>query len=156
PLDEWKARLSEANENVIILCLSLHGGADAQGPFLWIMPTGTPPLDEKEYQKSRLRLSDVLDELKKLPEKKGKLLILDATQVSADWPNGMLHNDFPRGLKRLDSTIKGIDNLAVICASDDDERSWLSEERKKSIFMHFVQEAMNGGTGSDHVSALNL
>src|SRR5581483_6198321 len=70
--------------------------------------------------------------------------ILDATQVSAYWPLGQVHNDFARQLKKLEPDIKKVPNLVVICASDTGQRSWGSPERGTSIFAHFVLEGLRG------------
>ena len=62
----------------------------------------------------------------------------------SSWPHGLLFNDFARALKELDSRIEEIPGLAVICASDDDQRSWLFEERGVSVFGHYFLQAMQG------------
>ena len=68
---------------------------------------------------------------------KQKLVIFDATQISASWAHGYLHNDFARDLKRLDAKIAEIPKLVVICSSGDDQRSWVIEELQAHHFRLF-------------------
>jgi hypothetical protein len=156
-IDEWKPWLAEVSEDSVVLFLSMPGGADEQGAFLWVGPPAAPPLEEKEFQKGKLRLRDVFSELGKVPAKTQILLILDATQAAADWSAGMLHNDFARALKGMEKEyILPVDNLVVICSSDDDQRSWVSEVQGKSGFALLLQEGMDPSSGKDHVNALSL
>ena len=80
----------------------------------------------------------------KLPREKKKLLILDATQVADDWTLGMLHNDFARELKKLREAIKGVENLWVLAASDEDQRSWIDVDARRSVFSRAVVEGLRG------------
>lgn len=134
---EWDKGLADFNERTVIVFLALHGGADSQGAFLL-------PQDTNFTEEQRLRVGQVLDRLAKIPDEKKKLLILDATQVPAHWSLGMLHNDFARGLRDLKERIEKIPNLVVMSASDIDQRSWPSEELRKTIFAHFVIEGLRG------------
>ena len=136
--DEWDRGLDDVKERTILVCLAMHGGADAEGPYLLRQ-------DSDYKEPSKLRLSAVLDVLRdKVPHEKKKVLILDATQVPADWSLGMLQNGFARGLHDLSKEIEAIPNLVVISASDADERSWGSEELRKTVFTHFVVEGLKG------------
>jgi hypothetical protein len=140
--DEWKSRLDPSARSTV-LYFSAHGGADPEGPYLWMIPAeARAPADGH-----KLRVSEILSRLAGLPKEQPKLVIFDATRVSASWPHGMLFNDFARALKELDSEIAKIDNLAVICASDDDQRSWVSEEWRMSAFGHFLLEGLKGAAG---------
>jgi hypothetical protein len=137
-------------EKTVVLFLSLHGASDSQGAYLLLD-------DPQEH--SRVPLEEVLDRLGRLPEKTSKVLILDATQVTADWALGMLHNDFVRKLKDLDKRIEEIPNLIVLSASDEGERSWVSEEWRQTIFGHYVLEGLKGAADADgnrRVTALEL
>src|SRR5262249_13357706 len=87
------------------------------------------------------------------------LLILDATQVASSWPLGVLQNDFARQVKELDE-VRANPNLVVLLASDEGQRSWVSEEWRQSIFAHFVIEGLKGAaaqaSGKSRVTALDL
>lgn len=134
---EWDKGLADFKERTVIVFLALHGGADSQGAFLL-------PQDTNFNEDQRLRMTQVLDRLAKIPEEKKKLLILDATQVPAHWSLGMLHNDFARGLRDLKERVEKIPNLVVLSASDVDQRSWPSEELRRTIFAHYVIEGLRG------------
>src|SRR5262249_49906038 len=113
--------------------------------------------DPRQPKQSRLRLTAVLDRLAQLPEKTRKLLILDATQVSAWWPLGMFHNDFARKLEELKGRIEEIPGLVVLSASGDDQRSWASEEWRQTTFGHHVLEGLRGAADeAGRVNALKL
>ncbi len=63
--------------------------------------------------------------------------------MSADWDLGMLHNDFVRSLKSLLRT-RNVPNLVVFVASDENQRSWVSEDYGRTIFAHYVIEGLRG------------
>jgi hypothetical protein len=157
-IDGWDQELNQAGgflgrkEKAAILYLALHGGADSQGAYLLVDAPG-------EGQKNRLRLKQVLDRVGRLPSDMHKVVILDATQVPANWSLGMLHNDFGRELEKLDPEITAIPNLIVISASDVDQRSWISEEWQQSIFGQFLLQGLQGAADDDNshrVSAWKL
>src|SRR5262249_26880606 len=131
--------------------MDLPGGADENGAYL---------LADNPNLKERLYLTKVLKHLKddKALGGKYKLLILDATQVESHEPLA-LHNDFVRRLNELDGAIAEDDHLAVICASDVNQRSWVSEELQKSIFAQAVLEGLRGAAGDPNnpsITALDL
>jgi hypothetical protein len=151
---DWDQEMHQGRfkEATVVLFLALHGGADLSGPFL--LPGDAEPPDS---DKNRLRLERILDSLGKLDSKKNKVLILDATQVTANWPFGMLHNDFVRALKELDAKIKAIPNLVVISSSDIDQRSWTIDTRAyhHTIFAHYLIEGLKGAADKDHNKNIN-
>ncbi len=137
---DWEKGMDSAANDSIILFLSVHGGADHNGPYL--LPHDADTGDETK----RVRFTQVLERLETVPQKKNKVLILDVTQVSSDWSLGMLHNDFARALQEaaLKERIVSIPNLVVLCASDVNQRSWVSEEWRQTIFAHYVLEGLRG------------
>jgi Mg-chelatase subunit ChlD len=143
----WKTALdtfqNEGKEKTVVLCLSLHGGADRQGPYL-LFDQPTPTTDGD----GALRITDLLAELAKLPADKKKVLILDATQTCGT-PRLMVHNDFSRRLKKLDEAIRKIDNLVVLNSADACQRSWASEEWRQTAFGYYLQEGLKGGADQD-------
>src|SRR5262249_20290862 len=82
----------------LVVFLAVHGGADSDGPFL--VPQGSSQADPRDRARGRVRLTEVLDRLKKWRDTR-MVLFLDCTQVSAYWPLGMFHSDFARMLKEL-------------------------------------------------------
>jgi hypothetical protein len=129
----------DPNAKNLVLYVTSHGGADVAGPYLWV----APPDAGSVTAAFKVRIRDLLD---RIAERRGKptLLILDATRMTASWPHGMLFNDFARALKELDGDIEHIPGLVVICASDEDQRSWVFEERRMSVFGYYFLEAMRG------------
>src|SRR5579872_4087376 len=127
------------NAKSLVLYVSSHGGADAAGPYLWV----APPDARSVASAFKVRVRDLLD---RIANRNGKptLLIFDATRMAASWPHGMLFNDFARALKELDGDIDRIPGLVVICASDEDQRSWIFEENHTSVFGYFFREALRG------------
>jgi hypothetical protein len=135
--DMWKKALNNVRQNTVVVFLAVHGGADEQGPYL---------LANEKHGQVKMRLEEVFDALSQesLPNK-NKVLVLDATQVSADWPSGMFHNDFIRQLKKLVTRATEADpRLWVLCSSDEDQQSWVSEEWQQPIFTHYVLEGLRG------------
>lgn len=148
--ENWASAL-DGREKVFAVFFCLHGGTDSKGAYLWLMPPDAGSPDEKY----KLRLTKVLDKLAEFPDKK-KVLFIDATQVTASLPQGMLHNDFARELRKLDGRIQEIPNLVVICSSDEDQRSWYSEEWQRTVFVHFLVEGARGAANTDRVSVEKL
>lgn len=133
-----------ANQNLVVF-LALHGGIDSKGAFFFV--------DDPACRR-RLRLPEVLDRLgqKSLAGKK-KVLILDPTIMTGRWTCGQLGNDFVRQLKELkenrnkESKDAG---LYILCASDEGQRSWVSEEWRCSIFAHYVLEGLRGAAADSN------
>jgi len=152
--ESWDKDLSKINEKTVVVYMALHGGSDREGAYL--LPADS---NGRSADKNRLRMEQVLDRLSKIDNSKNKVLILDATQISADWPLGILDNGFARELNKLESKIAGIPNLVVLSASDEDQRSWVSEEWRQTVFGHFVIEGLKGEAGESRggrINALNL
>jgi hypothetical protein len=150
----WDKNLERVPENTVLLFLALHGGSDSKGAYLLAQDataSDDPP--------NRLRLRDVIDRLGQLPARKNKLLLLDATQVGANWPLGMLYNDFARELDDLNHRIVRVPNLVVFSASAASQRSWVSPEWRQTIFAHYVIEGLKGAadeTRDGRINALEL
>lgn len=145
---DWAKGLGDFKEDTLIVFLALHGGRDSRGPYLL--------RQDARGQDGRLALADVLTELSKLPAKKNKLLVLDATQASANWPQGVLHNDFARGLNDLKKQIEETKNLWVLSASGEDQQSWVSEDFHQSAFTHFLLEGLRGAADQDKSGRVSL
>ncbi len=141
--DTWASKLNKSTKPVV-LYFTAHGGADADGPYLWFVSADAPTKDHK------LPVKDILNRLAGQPKDQHKLLIFDTARVPTSWVHGSLFNDFARALRELDDTgeIAKIDNLAVICASSEDERAWVSEEWRQSVFGHYLIEGLKGDGAS--------
>jgi hypothetical protein len=134
--------LAGCKSPTVVLFLAAHGAADEDGPYLF-------PEDFDRPDARKVRLAQILDRLDRLPAGTKKLLILDATQVDAAWPLGLFHNDFARKLKeQLAARVEKSPGLVVLSASDEGERSWVSEEWRQSIFAHHVHEGLRGAAES--------
>ncbi|HYT93224.1 MAG TPA: hypothetical protein VEL76_31185, partial [Gemmataceae bacterium] len=142
-LESLRKTLAASRAKTVVLFLAAHGSADEEGVYL--VPQDA---DIKDRAKSRVRLDQILTLLgEELPSGSKKLLILDATQVTASWTLGLFHNDFARQLKGLEDRIKAIPGLVVIAASGEDQRSWVSEEWRQSVFAHHVLQGLRGAAG---------
>ncbi len=130
--DKFDNSWAKFDEPTVVIFLALHGGADGQGAY-FVTENG-----------ENLRLETVIAALSAadLAGKK-KVLILDPTQVTADPAHGMLNNDFVRRLKEKEPDFTK-NNIIVLCSSDQDQRSWVSEEWGQSAFAHFVIEGLKG------------
>ena len=142
---DWAKPLDGAPGNAtLIIYMAVHGGSDEQGGYL--IPQDAGVTDAKE---NRIRLTDVMEALRRLPERRRKVLLLDAAGIEANWQLGMLQNQFARDLNALSDEIEAIPNLVVIGASDQDQRSWASEEWGQTAFGHFVIESFQDDAGGD-------
>lgn len=138
----WSDGLSEISERTGLVVLSLHGAADddQRGPYL--LRDVTNPLDTK---RSRLYVADVIERLAELAPRRF-VVVLDATQVSAAPELGFLRNDFAMRLReKLGPVISKTGNVVVICSSDAGQRSWVSEEWRETVFLHYLAEGLAGG-----------
>src|SRR5262245_59864492 len=150
--DQWDELIADLKrgfrEPTLIIVLAMHGASDSTGPYLM------PNLMRQPGE--RLDLRKVIGSMKDLPEDKRKILVLEGAQVPADWRLGMLHNDFPRGLKALESEIRSVPNLWVLSACDVDQRCWVSEGLGRSVFSHYIIEALRGRNAAGQDGRLTL
>ena len=149
----WAESLANRTERTLIVYFAVHGGVDEHGPYL--IPNDHDPYAQ-EAEKRLLRVDAVLEQL---PQEKKTVLILDATQITASWPLGLLHNDFAQGLKDLlEKEGSKFPNLVVLSASAPRERSWSSDAWRSTAFGHYVSEGLAGAanTGRGRVSAAEL
>ena len=150
----WEDALEDVAQSTVILYLALHGAADVDGSYLLLQDT------HPEERRQRLRLTTVLDHLATLPATKRKLLVLDATQMRANWQFGVLNNDFVRQLESLEPRILEIPNLIVMSSTAADQCSWTSDEWQRSIFAHYLIEGCRGGAtdqdGNGRIDAWEL
>jgi Mg-chelatase subunit ChlD len=141
--------LKELKSPTLLVFVAAHGGVDGEGPYL--LPDDYSP----RRPPARSRLAALLDALRQLPDK-NKLLVLDVTAAPADWPLGLLHNDFARRLA-ADLGQNPVPDLAILCASGPGQRSWASEEAGRTIFAHYVLEGLRGAAATNgRVTARSL
>lgn len=152
-LANWHDAIDDSSKKPLFLYFACPGAGDASGPYLSLVPS-----DAAAAKPHRLPVAQVLGHLQTLREKRPKVLILDAATETVSWARGHLHNDFAGRLKQLDAQIKSIPNLVVICSTDDDQRSWVSEEWQQTAFGHYLQQGLKGAAGPPNarLSALDL
>ena len=150
--DQWDEVIADLKtgfrEKTLIIVLALHGGSDPNGPYL--MPNAM------KGPEGRLEMKKVIDSMTELPAEKQKILVVEGTQVPADWRLGMLHNDFPRQLKELEPAIRAVPNLWVLSGCDVDQRCWASEGLGRTIFSHAIIEALRGKSAAGADGRLTL
>ena len=95
-------------------------------------------------RKQGLDLKDVIASMAKLPAEQNKILVLEGAEVPTAWRLGMVHNDFARRLKELEPEIEKVPNLWVLSGCDVNQRCWASEALGRTIFTHYIIEALRG------------
>ena len=150
--DQWDDLIDDLRkkgftEKVILIVLALHGGSDSKGAYLLPNRMSRP--------EDRLDLKHVIESMGRLPTDKPKILVLEGAQIPADWRLGMLHNDFARRLKDLEPEIRKVKGLWVLSGCDVDQRCWASEGLGRTVFTHYIIEALRGkAAGSDECLTL--
>src|SRR5207302_9524618 len=120
-LDACKPTYRQKAAEKVVLFLALPGGADDRGPYLIF--DGADPRKDKH----RLYVKDLLDQLAQLESKTQKLVLLDPVQTTNYQPFGIIHNAFVQRLEELSDQVEKVPNLVVLCASDKEQRSWVSD-----------------------------
>lgn len=135
-----------------VLVVSLHGGADEAGPYL--RRETCSPSDEPT---NRLRVADLLHELRKLPASLPKVVVFDATMSPGSRRYGEAVNEFSTGLRGLSNEIEAIPGLVVVSSSDEGEQSWRSMGNSATAFTEALLAALQGGAeDSDADGRLNV
>lgn len=129
--------LSHVRDKCVVVFLAAHGGRDRDGAFLFPEDSGPEP-------NNRLRIKAVVEQLAKLPAKRQKLLVLDATEPPAYADLGLVLNDFAAAVEDLNDDIAAVPNLAVFMSTGPDQRSWSSPEWGHTSFMHHVLRGLEG------------
>lgn len=145
---------SEVDSEAVIIYVAVAGASDGAEPFLFRQDAGLPG-------DGRFPVKDLLKDIEKLQTGSTRkvLLVFDVTQGEIPWAQGVLHQDFVRGLNSLEAQIREVPGLTVICSSGVDQRSWVSPEWRTTIFGHYFIEGLRGAaaaSGSNSVSALDL
>ena len=141
--DDLIKELSKKNafpQPTLIIVVAMHGGSDPNGGYL--LPQQATGSDD------RLPLAHVIKSMGDLPKEKTKILVLEGASIGGDWRLGMLSNMFARRLKELEPEIRVTPNLWVLSANDVDQRSWASEGLGRSVFTHYLIEALRGKTSA--------
>jgi hypothetical protein len=140
-LDDCKSSGLQKGAEKVVLFLAAAGNVDEGGRPYFIVNHASPA-----ERGQRLYVTDLLDQLRQLPAKTPKLVVLDPTQTMAYWPVGMLQNGFVKALRgrEIQSEIDSIDHLCILCASGEGQRSWVCDEWGESVFAHYVREALKG------------
>ncbi|TWT97789.1 hypothetical protein Pla108_19410 [Botrimarina colliarenosi] len=139
----WKDAVSELNGTAAILVVSLHGGADSEGPFL--LRTDCTPAAGKS---ARLDVATLLEELRKLPETQSKIVFFEATATTGEWRYGESENRFVEGLRKLENEIAAIPGLVVVSASDSGQIAYNAVDGRRTIFLEALASGL-GGAATD-------
>lgn len=134
----WGRKVEGRSERTVVFYLAAHGAVDS---------SGRPCLlgDDADAAHGLIPVVELLQHLRtKAFGGKRKVLILDATQVEADWHLGMLSNGFARALEGLDEEIRKDPNLVVISASGPGQRSWPAPGLGMTAFGRFVVDGLSG------------
>ena len=145
--DEWDRLIEDLRktgfrQQTILFVVELHGISHPDGAYL-----APNKLAQPEEPTERLDLAHVIKTMSRLPAEKSKILVLEGAQIPANWRLGMLHNDFPRRLEELEPEILKVPNLWVLSACDVDQRCWSSEGLGRTVFSHYIIEALRGKMG---------
>jgi hypothetical protein len=134
---------SQFKHKTILIVLSLHGGSDSKGAYL------CP--DRMAGTRDRFDLRQVIKSLDELSPEKEKILVIEGAQVPSNWQLGMLHDDFARRLEEMDreGDIRSVRNLWVLSAAGVDQRCWASEGLGRTVFCHYLIEALRGRAVGD-------
>jgi hypothetical protein len=156
-LKESLPELSEGRfkEDTLVVFLSLFGATDASGaPVLFL---------DDPLGKAVLPVQTVIDDLKALQDEAAKrddsarktiVLLLDAVPVENHWPLGVFGNKFAEGMEALQDDLP--DGMYVICSCAKGQRSWVSEEWRRSIFAHYVLMGLRGAADTEHDRKVSL
>jgi hypothetical protein len=141
--DSWKNKL-DGNSSGLVLYFAAHAGADAEkGAYLW-----QPPKGGAISKADKLYVADILQRLAELPKSQPKLLVFDVSQTPSNWAFGGAYSDFIRSVKGMDTQIEGVGELAVLLSADEDQVSWIADERRMSAFGFYFTEGVRGGVGT--------
>ncbi len=134
----WKLMPHKAGKAVIV-SLGLHGGADDKGAYLFL---GYPAGQDKVYMK------DVLHAVTTAWPKQDIVLALEPVQVPFQWSSGILRNDFIQAVKK-EIDPKKYPKLYALCACDEQQVSWSSEEYGRTVFSQFLIQGLLGAADQD-------
>lgn len=102
--------------------------------------------DDFASKAKRVRLTEVWNALKNLPEDQRKLVLLDVSRLRGQWRLGVFDNFAIEAIQAAVQREK-IPNLFVITACSSGETSWVSPhlgESGQSVFAHFVARGLAG------------
>jgi hypothetical protein len=148
----WSNAIDLMTRPGAVLVVSLHGGADEAGPYL--RREACSPSDDPA---KRLRVVDLLHELRKLPASLPKVIVFDATMSPGSRHYGEAVNGFATGLRGLSNEIEAIPGLVVVSSSDEGEQSWRSVGYGATAFTDALLRALQGAAeDSDEDGRLNV
>ena len=140
----WKHVLQGLDSDKVVLVVSLHGGADRDGPYLY-RNNESPDHDATK----RLRVRSLLSALAEQPAGQEFLVVFDATASTGDWSYGSLRNEFADGLRAMNDAIAAQPNLTIVSASDVSERSWPSLTTGRTLFLDALIEGFRGAADDE-------
>lgn len=111
--------IGDIDSPILVLNFFMLGSTDKDGPFLL-----TDDADSAAGRTKLIRVSQILEFLKKQPEKQVKLLIFDSEHQEALWNFGILENYFSEGIKSLEKSFAEVPNLVVVSSCEPGQFSW--------------------------------
>jgi hypothetical protein len=135
---EEAKKTQKKDSPTVVVYLTAHAAVDGEGAFL--LPNNADPKKRGGFYRLSQLLGTLKSDLK--PETK-KLLVIDATGFPVSWPYGVLHNDFASAL-REEVEKGGVENLVVLASCGDGQRSWDTEDHRRSVFGRAVVEGLSG------------
>lgn len=135
----WQGVVDKLRQDVLVLVVSLHGGADDEGPYL--LRSSASPGDSADRV---LRISTLLSALRRLPPDQPKLIVFDASHEASLQSFGVVQNRFAEGLRALEGAISAVPNLMVVCACSPGERSWHEPAVGRTILLNTFVEGLRG------------
>ena len=149
-------QLGNMEEDQLVMYCSMHGlvvpgnheSASERAVILTLNANGNSLQKPIENMDSDVLLvSDLIDAVKKEPEKK-VLFLFDVGRLDPDWRIGHLSNDFSRQIQ-VELNEAKVENLRIICSSGSNETSWWDSETKQSVFGRFVAEGLAGAADNN-------
>lgn len=121
---------------VAIVYISANGVSSPRGPLL--LPADANNLDDG------VELASIIQRLAMLPTSQHKVLMIDGVHTRSIPALGVIHNDFSRQVRELNSTIESIANFNVLISTDIDQQSWIDPERGTTNWAGDVVDALRG------------
>ncbi|HMP03340.1 MAG TPA: hypothetical protein PKC45_12650, partial [Gemmatales bacterium] len=165
-LDQLAEDLRKVGRGAAVVVVSALAAVDSDGVYFipGRLKTDGTLLDPGV----RLRLSDLTKRLRGfLPEGQDKLLVLDLAPLPFWTPLGLFHNDVAGSLRTDFAKIQAnpetrVNRLLVLAGADYDDRTWSSDELRRSAFLHVFMQGVMGGAKDEgninpgHISVAKL
>lgn len=157
---DFASRLQELNpKSVVVIYVAAQGGYFANGGnsreqaagLFWKDTLIDEPRNKPTDRRQFYPLTQLREELRKLPQKQPKLLLLDVGSTAPQWRTGSLGNWF---VDQIAGQVQGIANLTVICSALPGEMSWGGghigfDPQGRSAFAQSIATGLQGEADAD-------